>query len=211
MFITFFLALAVAQLREKGEIAEIAEDHHRHPPHFNFHDVRLRPNVGYYAFNFGKAGRPVRDAFLIHAERSLILSVNDCYCTGDAFDVFDCRKFIGRTEGKFDGDGNCNRFSEDPTVCYNSDDWSILYTPLKKGRHNITLVPYDSPYQKGTAFIRADNLCPLGPPQEPPVKAGIKDEEEKDEYEEQAEDNADLIGVIRCCELKHNCCEKVVN
>lgn len=220
MFIALFIAFALAQkaIQYDEMSQEDKLEEHRHPHHpFHFRDVKLRPNVGYYAFNFGRAGRPVRDAFILHAEKSVILSVIDCYCTGDAFDVFDCRRFIGRTEGRFDGDGNCNRFSENPTTCYNSDDWSILYTPLKKGKHNITIVPYDSPYKKGTGFIRADNLCPLGPP---PVKAEIKDkedmeevreEEERENFEDNEVDGPGPLGVIRCCELKHNCCEKVVN
>lgn len=182
----------------------------RHPKPCTYRQVKLKPNAGYYAFNFHLVGEPVRDSFHFNYGKPTVLSVFDCYCTGDAFEVFDSNNYVGYTEGTNDGNGTCVKYSEDPVVCYSDDNWSFLYTPLNPGRHNLTLSPWASPYRKGTAFLRIDDLCPLTPP--PTGKIDLADEAKAEENNEaEAEDENQQVGFTRCCEQTFSCSQRIVN
>lgn len=136
--------------------------------HFEFKNVKLRPEVGYYAFNYEGAGIQVKDAFYFHSDRPTVLTVLDCFCTGDVFNVYDNGIFLGTTVGAQDQDTTCFYFSSDPNYClfvHNivtsppAAQWSQFGAALNPGTHNITIVPRRSPYGKGTAFLRLDYWC----------------------------------------------------
>lgn len=192
------------QVQEKADEGRSPSCHRRRHCNFTYREVKLRPNAGYYAFNFQLAGEPVKDAFVFHYGKPTVLSVFDCYCTGDGFEIYDSNVYVGSSEGPNDGNGSCTKYSEDPIVCYSDSEWSFFQGALNPGKHNITLSPWASPYRKGTAFLRVDDLCPLTPP----PKANFGAVEEK--IEEEAEE-ADQVGFIRCCEQTFNCSQRIVN
>lgn len=142
---------------------------------------RIIVDIGYYAFNFGRAPVPPKEYWLFHAKRPTVLTVFDCFCTGDGFDVFDNGLELGRTSStnNIEGDDSCSSYSDNPYWCQvlGEGTWSIGSWNLNPGNHNITIVPLYSPYGKGTGFLRVDTAC----------YDGVRD------------------GYVSCCEQNGNC------
>lgn len=138
--------------------------HRKSSENFEFKDVEIKPYVGIYAFNFGKTAVPIKQTFTFFATQQLLLTVWDCFCSGDSFNVFDNQVFLGSTaRGPIEGKP-CDYYSCEPKECLTEAinlghfywySWTLL-----PGKHNVTMIPYLSPYGKGTAFLRLDKGCP---------------------------------------------------
>lgn len=138
-----------------------ADDKRRHRPtnHFSYRNVKLVPDIGYYAINFKPASIPVSTAFYFHSDRPTLLTVLDCFCAGDSFVVFDNSVYLAQTSGPDTGDNTCAYFSYQPVYCMLSGEFDQAVVPLLPGYHNITIVPIVTPYGEGTAFLRLDFAC----------------------------------------------------
>lgn len=123
-----------------------------------FKKVPVIVDGGLYAFNFGEAGVPVPLSFEFFSKQSIIVSVFDCYCSGDDFFLYLDGQLFYNTGSP---PGNCLYYSDDPYVCYNQIGgfWSRMDPLVPAGRHNVTIAPYKSPNGKGTAFLRVSTAC----------------------------------------------------
>lgn len=139
------------------------QKHNRHSEKFEFQDVHVIPNRGIYAFNFGETSIPIKSTFSFFAIVPTLLSTWDCYCRGDAFDIFDNNEYIDQTNFGNNAIPACYYYSKDPQYCYNQailqNEWLFAQTALSAGPHNITYVPFLSPFGSGTAFLRVGDLC----------------------------------------------------
>lgn len=130
---------------------------------FEYDNVHVTPNRGIYAFNFGAASLPIKTTFSFFATTLTLLSTWDCYCRGDAFDIFDNNEYIDQTNFGNNAIPACYYYSKDPRYCYNqavlNNEWLFAQTSLRPGPHNITYVPFLSPFGEGTAFLRVGDLC----------------------------------------------------
>lgn len=138
---------------------------HRRSSHgdFEFRSVPVRIDAGFYAFRFKQAGEAVKTSFNFFSKGLTVLHVNDCFCAGSYFDIFDSGVFLQTTHSSAVSN-NCLHFTDQPYVCYsdmnNSPNfWSWASIQLNPGIHNITLVPSLTPYGKGTGFLRVDSSC----------------------------------------------------
>lgn len=138
-------------------------------PIFTFKNVKISPDAGFYAFNYRNAGIVVGDSFYFHADRPTVVTLLDCFCSGDSFQLFDNGVLLGETRGLDVEDNSCPHFSADPNVCLfsysnpgdpSSNYWGLYATILNSGTHNLTIIPTVTPYGKGTGFIRIDYSCP---------------------------------------------------
>lgn len=138
--------------------------HRKKSEDFEYKEVKIKPSVGIYTFNFGKASFPIKQTFTFFGVKELLLTVWDCFCSGDSFNVFDNQVYLGQTSSGPIGGSPCDSFSSDPKECltaaindseYNWGSWILI-----PGKHNITFVPYLSPFGKGSAFLRLDQGCP---------------------------------------------------
>jgi len=128
-----------------------------------YKSAHIKVDIGLYAFNFGEVGVSIRTKFEFFTKVSTILTVFDCYCSGDNFAMFDGGDFIGGTLLPLSD--KCEFYSDDPFVCYNqiNGSWGIAHIRLNPGHHNVTITPYDSPFGKGTGFLRVNTACGVVP------------------------------------------------
>jgi len=132
------------------------------------HDLRqttriLRPNTGNYAFDYGKS-MTVLTSFFFFSKTPTAVTLFDCYCSGDQFQLFDNGIFVGVTNALPDtGSTECLYYSDDPQFCWSginsSNQWSYLTESLPPGNHNLTINVIANPYGKGTGYIRVDDWC----------------------------------------------------
>lgn len=147
-----------------------SHSHHHHRRHHATLPFELKGNqrvivdAGYYSFNFGASFVTVRESFTFHSKRLTTLTVFDCYCNGDQFQVYDTNLEIITTSVPTSIDNSCQGYSDDPYWCqiFGGDQWSNGNAQLNPGFHNITILPLSSPYGKGTGFLRVDTLCQNG-------------------------------------------------
>lgn len=166
-FICYYYCLpAAVDFAENRKRRNCGKDYHSHRNHhssFQYKNVKLVPNKGFYAFNFEGKGLPVETAFSFHYDRITTLLVFDCFCSGDGFFVFDNGELASITNTN--GFKECEYFSSDPLECSSHlfldppNQWSISLSQLKPGVHNITILPYYTPYGAGTGFLRVDDAC----------------------------------------------------
>lgn len=123
----------------------------------------IRPNSGNYAFDYGKS-MTVFTSFFYFSKIPTALTLFDCYCSGDQFEIFDNGILLGATNVLPDtGSTACLYYSDDPQICWSSpgacNQWSFLKYPLPPGNHNLTISVIANPYGKGTGYLRIDDWC----------------------------------------------------
>lgn len=180
--------------------------HRRRNSIFSFKNVKIIPDLGFYAFNYKNAGIAVGNSFYYHSDRPTVVTLLDCFCSGDSFQLFDNGVLLGCTEGSDVGDDTCPHFSSDPNVCLfsyennnkNSNYWGLFGTVLNSGTHNLTIIPVATPYGKGTGFLRVDYSCP-------PETGGRKDNRD-------TTDSIFFPGcTFPCCVADNSCSVNTVN
>ena len=122
--------------------------------------IALQPDVGFYAFNYGRVGTLAYQSFTRRNEQLELLEVNDCYCGGDAFVVYDHGQILNFVDNYCSpGSSDCSQYSRNAYYCYSYYGWCYGYMWLSPGSHNITIGTLNSPYFGGTGFIRLSKVC----------------------------------------------------
>ncbi len=126
-------------------------------------------DAGWYSFSYGKAGNTAYRSFAIANSNVVQLEVTSCFCPGNFFSVYDNGQPIMMTAlptnvlatvKRPDQLPTCSPRITDPNICVNSEFFSSGRVLLLPGCHNITIVANLSPFNGGTAFLRADTACP---------------------------------------------------
>ena len=130
-------------------------------PKFHLQRVDAHADMGFYAFSFGASHTFSYQNFVINLKKPVWLTVNDCYCPGDRFQIFDMGKPIMVTSDCPDVTPSCE-------LAYDSNAWSCMNNPnfckgvslLDVGHHNLTIAVINSSLGGGAAFLRMDTICP---------------------------------------------------
>jgi hypothetical protein len=128
---------------------------------YSIQQVEAHANMGFYAFSYGPSHTFSYQNFLVKLRQPVWLTVTDCYCPGDRFQVFDNGKPIMVTT-------ECPLVTPSCDVSYEDNAWSCLNNPdfckgvvlLDAGHHNLTIATINSEVGGGAAFIRMDSICP---------------------------------------------------
>lgn len=129
----------------------------------SYTEVNMLPDIGVYAFQFGKAGTYAYQNFIVNTDRMLLFEVFDCFCGGDYFSIYDWGQFRAN-QNYFcqNSDDECSYYSKSPEYCFagNYDDtFCYSYYYLQPGKHNLTIGVDYSPYNGGTGFARLTTVC----------------------------------------------------
>lgn len=116
--------------------------------------VDLDVDAGWFKFFFAGRGDKVGYTFRAMSEGYTQISITDAYCTGDSWDMQKNGSYL-LTTPRVPSD-NCKTWTDNPDVAFSNPKWSSTKFMLP-GAFNITLIPIDSPYKGGAAFIRADS------------------------------------------------------
>lgn len=117
-------------------------------------------DAGWYSFSYGDVGSTAYRAFSVKNSQLVILHVQNCFCPGNTFSIYDNGEPILQSSlitASCDIPAN-NLVTID--TCYPATSLFGRGTAiLLPGNHNLTIVVTASPYRGGTAFIRADSAC----------------------------------------------------
>lgn len=142
-----------------------------------FYNVEAHADMGFYAFSFGAPKSYAFQSFNIKVKKAAWLSITDCFCPGDTFQVFDNgvplivtqndpRNNTKPCEGEY--------YSENAWTCF-TDFWHAKSSAIiNPGYHNITIAAINSTYGGGTGFIRIDTSC--APPNSQPLPCCLIEE-----------------------------------
>ena len=97
------------------------------------------------------------------------LTVTDAFTSGDVFEVFDFGVSLGTTTA-VDTSGDCG---DDPVPCLADPLMSHRAFALGAGPHSITIVPTESPFGSGSAFLLCEGCGEVTPPPPPGVPAPL--------------------------------------
>jgi len=133
-------------------------------PRFRFQEVEAHADMGFYAFSFGSSHTYAYQNFVMKLRKPVWLSVTDCYCPGDSFQVFDNGKPVLVTN-------ICPEITPSCEIVNSTNAWSCLESPdfchgvilLDTGHHNLTIATINSASGGGAAFLRMDTICPQIP------------------------------------------------
>lgn len=122
----------------------------------------LLPDVGFYQFNFGATDEEVPVKFVFTNKVVQVLTLTDCFLSGDHFKLYDFKKEIGTKSAGCDSNIT-TLFRADPYGAWKSPGIFCTRTAiLLPGTHSITIVPNYSPQAGGSAFLRLDTGCSNG-------------------------------------------------
>lgn len=159
-------------------------------PGYRFQHVEAHADMGFYAFSFGASHTYAYQDFQIKVRKPAWLSVTDCYCPGDIFQVFDNGKPVLVTS-------DCPQDTPSCEFAFNDNAWGCLFDDnfckgvilLDTGHHNLTIATINSSVGGGAAFLRIDSICPnapgsaLNPMAPPPACCMINPYPDLDDYE----------------------------
>ncbi len=134
-----------------------------------FQDVVAHADNGFYAFSFGGPKSYSYQSFFVKLHKTAFLSITDCYCPGDTFQVFDNGVPLLVTMNPEDGPYACEipYYLTDAWSCFVGAYHSKGSAILNPGYHNITIATINSHLGGGTGFLRIDTSCT--PTNEQPV------------------------------------------
>lgn len=118
-------------------------------------NIPLTLGGGWYKFVFGEPSVAAPYNFIIKGglHQYTAITIADGYCPGDGFDVLVNGTYLLTTPRV--PAVKCNEMISDPDEAFLDSRFSSTKFMLS-GSFNLTIVPIDSPYLRGTAFIRAD-------------------------------------------------------
>ncbi len=156
-----YLLVAVAISLANYVLAEHQNYSPVYGPSFKFQTVKIHPDMGFYAFSFGASHTYAFQNFVVKLRKPTWLSVTDCYCPGDNFQVFDNGRPILVTN-------ECPEVTPSCELAFEDNAWSCLKDPnfchgvvlLDSGHHNLTIATINSSVGGGAAFLRLDSICP---------------------------------------------------
>lgn len=128
----------------------------------SFQNVPAHADLGFYAFSFGGSKQYSYQSFTIKLKNTAFLSVTDCYCPGDTFQVFvDGVPLIVTQNPEAYANVSCIApyYIEDAWACFTGPYHSKSSSILNPGYHNITIATINSAVGGGTGFIRIDTSC----------------------------------------------------
>lgn len=136
-------------------------------PDWHFQTVKASADMGFYAFSFGASHTFAYQNFIVKLNKPVWLSVTDCYCPGDSFQLYDNGKpILVTSECPEDGPASCDLvYVTDAWQCLDSPEYCHGVTLLDTGYHNITIAVINSQSGGGAAFLRMDTICPQAPNQ----------------------------------------------
>lgn len=157
-------AAAISLPQDKSNRREL-DKRHEHG-RFEFDRVHVKVNQGIYAFDFTQAGISIKQTFEFFASKDALLTVWDCYCSGDGFNYIYNNGYTVNTGSTNFGNATavpCAFYSKNPEFCLSqallNNEWLFGFTPLQPGAWNVTLAPFRSPFNEGTGFLRVDDQC----------------------------------------------------
>lgn len=157
-----FLGLAaIASAKDEDKCHRHRHHHHHSSSSSSDADVHvhLKPDVGFYAFNFGDSQTPVWTNFFFKSRNVTAVTITDAYCEGDYFSFADNGHFLGNTYYGCSCPNNCAFYQPDPWNAMWDDFHCTGGAFLVPGCHNLTIFTENSVYNSGTAFIRLDTVC----------------------------------------------------
>ena len=124
-------------------------------PVYNSLDIRRFASA--FAFGAAQAWAYQSFSFYIPISNTYKVFVWDCFCPGDAFDVYLNGNFsfavgTGCNPGSFNT-VNCSPYSSDPTACFNAPGFCFGQKPLNSGFYNLTILVRLSFYGVGIGYI----------------------------------------------------------
>lgn len=132
--------------------------------------VNVMPDAGFYSFPYAGSNTFSPRSFYICTDKTLILSVTNCFCQGDYFEVFDNGQPILLTlDGQQSAQYPPNYTPglpvtgcvpvNDPSTCLASPYFNHGSAVLNPGTHLITILVGASWYTGGAGFLRVDTAC----------------------------------------------------
>lgn len=133
---------------------------------YSYQEVHAHADMGFYAFSFGASHTYAFQNFVMKLKKPVWLSVTDCYCPGDSFQVFDFGKPILVTTMCPEQTPSCEMAYEDNAwTCLDDMNFCKGVVLLDTGHHNLTIASINSASNGGAAFLRLDTICPQSPNQ----------------------------------------------
>ncbi len=133
------------------------------PCHGECNRINVLPDAGFYSFPYAGSNTFSPRSFYICTDKTLFLSVTNCFCQGDYFQVFDNGQPILITdEGQdfpgFPPSAGCVPVN-DPSTCLSSAAFNHGSAVLNPGTHLLTVLVGASWYTGGAGFLRVDTAC----------------------------------------------------
>jgi hypothetical protein len=133
------------------------------PCHGECNRINVIPDAGFYSFSYAGSNTFSPRSFYICTDKTLFLSVTNCFLQGDYFEVFDNGQPILITDegNNFPGfpSGNVTEPVNDPSTCLASLDFNHGWAVLNPGTHLLTVLVGASWYSGGAGFLRVDTAC----------------------------------------------------
>lgn len=124
--------------------------------------IAVIPDAGFYSFPYAGSNTFSPRSFYICTDKTLFLSVTNCFLQGDYFEVFDNGQPILITDegNNFPGfPQGVNSPVNDPSTCLASLDFNHGSAVLNPGTHLLTILVGASWYTGGAGFLRVDSAC----------------------------------------------------
>lgn len=124
--------------------------------------INVLPDAGFYSFPYAGSNTFSPRSFYICTDKTLFLSVTNCFMQGDYFEVFDNGQPILITNEGNNFPGFPNTLIEpvnDPSTCLASLDFNHGSAVLNPGTHLLTILVGASWYSGGAGFLRVDTAC----------------------------------------------------
>lgn len=126
-----------------------------------FQNVPAHADMGFYAFSFGDSKTYAYQSFALKLKKTAFISITDCFCPGDTFQLFDNGVPLIVTQNPQGPVPECvdPYYMENAWNCFTGPYHSKSSSILNPGHHNITIAVINSASQGGTGFIRIDTSC----------------------------------------------------
>lgn len=126
-----------------------------------YQEVDAHADAGFYAFSFGAAKTYAYQSFSFKLRNSGFLSITDCFCPGDTFQIYDNGIPLAITKAPENGPFPCQPpyYMESAWQCMVGEYHAKASVILNPGHHNITVAAVNSAVGGGTGFLRIDTSC----------------------------------------------------
>lgn len=135
------------------------------PCHGECNRINVMPDAGFYSFAYAGSNTFSPRSFYVCTDKTLFLSVTNCFLAGDYFEVFDNGQPILITDegNNFPGfPANITEPVNDPSTCLGSLAFNHGSAVLNPGTHLLTVLVGASWYSGGAGFLRVDTACLIG-------------------------------------------------
>lgn len=155
------LALVSAKKSPRNRLAKAVHSYDEDSTFYvNYQTAKAHADMGFYAFSYGAPRTMAYQSYLLKLRKTAQLTVTDCYCPGDKFQIFDNGVPILTTDQcPPTVPTDCSGLDTNAWSCMTNANFCHGQVLLNAGYHNLTFAVISSPSGGGAGFFRIDTLC----------------------------------------------------